>query len=212
MSNNKQKQVNIRITNKKNLDIFSEWEGKYHSSELDISKNKTLENLLIKAINYDLLENKTDYLEQKFQNIFEKNINHILKRVFARQDLITLNLIKFLKIDELKSNYLLSQLFESGIIKDNAFTDPHKQQLSDAPWVRKQKNNLDSEFAYLQKTEIIKDFASIGKESFVLQKELEDDLNKTIELINKDIDNKLKKHNLQLSKKITKERRNKNDN
>jgi len=197
----KKKQINIRITNNKNFDLYSEWESKFINGETESSKNKSLENLLFKAILKEKLKPETDFISEKIQIIFEKNVNKILKRVFGRQDLITLNLIKYLRIDEIKFNYLLSALYEAGIIKDATFTEPHKQQIIDMPWVRNQKNNLDSEFAYIQKTEIIKDFGSIGKDSYSLQGELQEEINKTVEKLNAKSNKLIKKHNIKIGLK-----------
>ena len=191
------KQINIRIMNIKSNEIFNEWEAKFLSKtdNYEVSKNTRLEQILIKGMIEELTENKISYFEDKIQNIFEKNVNTILKRVFGRQDLIALNFIKFFKIDEMKMNFLIHKLEEAEIIKNIMFSETSRlsrQQTADMPWVVEQKNNLDSEFAYLQKTEIIKDFASITKDSFVLQGEIKEDLMKSIDLLNKETKKEIK--------------------
>lgn len=120
------------------------------------SMNTALVDILINGMKFELTGNYKDFFEKKFTNSLKELLEESSNKIKKAQFDSTLTILKFLQIDEMKANYIISNLAENGIISNPLFAQ--KQQLIDTPWMKSAKEQIDEKFAYQKAKGIIQKF------------------------------------------------------
>lgn len=180
--------IQIRLYSPEGFEAKSQWDAWYESVGVNIhgkNKNARLEELIIKGMQQDYLENSsaTSVIEEALNKVISKQSKLIVKSITNRVESIAMNQLKYSIIFEKMLYFITNTLNEMGITDASVFLEPHAQLLKAMPWIDQLKDRVDSEMANKTKKDYFIDFNTISTESVVESSKMEAEIKADIKTL-----------------------------
>ncbi|WP_338972023.1 hypothetical protein [Spiroplasma endosymbiont of Panorpa germanica] len=141
MNKEKRHQISFRISSLENLSIYEMFKGLHMNKKekFKISFSRTIENKLINIMKKEIIEDSEDFVLKSVEKTLDYQNRELVNRIFARSDVHTIEVVKWLHSFDVKLNFIINLLSEGQTIDLEGVA---KDFIKDTPWAIKLKKRI----------------------------------------------------------------------